>query len=289
MPADRVCDICGSTGHPWLSRQGRTLVRCDRCGYGWVREGLAVTAAGLSIYEDASRALFDEQADYYLDEGALDAARDKLTWVRRHVGGGRLLDVGAGFGHFVHEASASFDATGIEPSPLAIGWARQHFSAPIVPGGLDAHVNAYEGRFDVITMFDVIEHLERPRAALQNCHRYLRSNGWLFLSTPDFGSLMARALGRHWYYLDLEQHVSLFAASHLTTLLQECGFDVVERRTFGRRYRASYVRRRLLELGRENTLLKLAGIAAAPLRLVADRHLTINLGDVMGIAARRRS
>ena len=262
-------------------------MRCTRCGFGWVAEGLVRTASGLSIYEDASRALFEEQADYYLDEGANDAAADKLAWVRRHVARGRLVDVGAGFGHFVHAAAAHFDAAGLEPSPMAVEWARRQFAAALEVGTLDAYAAANEGRVDVITMFDVIEHLDDARTALRNCHRALSPGGWLFLSTPDFGSLVARLLGRHWYYLDLEQHVSLFSAANLSTLLEQNGFAVVDRRAFGRRYRASYVERRLLELGRENAVLKVAGLAARPLRLVPDRHLSINLGDVMGIAATR--
>ena len=261
-------------------------MRCVRCGYGWVPEGIAITTAGLSIYEDSSRALFDEQSDYYLDEGASDAARDKLAWVRRYVEHGRLLDVGAGFGHFVHAAAAHFAAAGLEPSPMAVEWARRQFGAAVQVGTLDAYAAANEGRIDVLTMFDVIEHLDDPRATLGHCHRALSPGGWLFLSTPDFGSVVARLLGRHWYYLDLEQHVSLFSAANLTRLLDACGFDVVEQRTFGRRYRAGYIERRLLELGRENTLLKLAGLAARPLRLTPNAHVAINLGDVMGIVAR---
>jgi len=283
-----TCDICRASGRAWLSRQGRTLVRCVQCGYGWIPEGLALTAAGLSIYEDGARALFQEQADYYLDEGAMDAARDKLAWVRRQAAGGQLLDVGAGFGHFARAAAEYFDVVGLEPSPFAVEWARRHLAAPLEVGTLDRRAGGYQRRFDAITMFDVIEHLDDPRAALQNCYRCLAPGGRLFLSTPNFGSLVARLLGRHWYYLDLEQHVSLFSASNLTRLLADSGFDVTNRRTFGRRYRASYIERRLVELGRENPLLKLAGIAARPLRLAPDAHVTINLGDVMGIAARGR-
>jgi hypothetical protein len=110
-----TCDICRASGRAWLSLQRRTLVRCVQCGYGWIPEGLAVTAAGLSIYEDGARALFQEQADYYLDEGAMEAARDKLAWVRSQAAGGRLLDVGAGFGHFARAAAEYFGDVGIWP------------------------------------------------------------------------------------------------------------------------------------------------------------------------------
>ena len=112
-------------GQRWLARQGRQLLRCSGCGFAWVPEGLLLTPRGVSIYEDVEQNLFDREADYYRDDGAVDAARAKLAWVSGLAGtGGRLLDVGANFGQFVRLAGERFDATGIEPSPTAVAWAK---------------------------------------------------------------------------------------------------------------------------------------------------------------------
>ena len=116
-------------------------------------------------------------------------------------------------------------------------------------------------------------------------YRYLTRGGHLFITTPDAGAPVARLLGSHWYYVDLLEHISLFTAANLARLLQECGFRIIERRTIGRRYRVSYIERRLRDLSRDSRLLRAAHVAALPLRLAREARITLNLGDVAGIVA----
>jgi 2-polyprenyl-3-methyl-5-hydroxy-6-metoxy-1,4-benzoquinol methylase len=245
-------------------------------------------AGGRSIYE-GDEPIFAGETDYYQDESTIEAARDKLQWVRgMSAGGGALLDVGANFGYFVKEAGAAFDATGIEPSPSVVEWARTHLHARLEVGTIYDPPSDFRGRFDVVTMFDVIEHLADPRAALQRCRDCLTPEGRLYLSTPDCGSVMARLLGNQWYYIDLIQHISLFSETNLRRLLTETGFEVTGTRTFGRRYRFSYIERRLRQLAADTPILRAAHAASLPLRLWPHARLALNLRDVIGIAARVR-
>ena len=281
------CPLCRGASRTWTARPGRELRRCLSCRFAWVPEGVMQTETGQSIYEDAS--LFDEQADYYRDESTIDAAEDKLAWVVAHArGGGRLLDVGANFGYFTRSAARRFDACGIEPSPVAVRWGREHLQAPIEVGSVDDARPEFHGRFDVITLFDVIEHVPDPRAALSRCQEWLKPGGRLFISTPDAGSAVARLLDRSWWYIDLTQHVSLFTRGNLTQLLEQTGFATLATRTIGRRYKLSYVEQRLGQLAADAPLLRLAHLAAQPLRLAGTLRVPLNFGDVMGIVAERR-
>ena len=292
-PGARVrtnCEICSGAGKPWIEKDRRRLVRCGACGFTWIPDGVLHTTRGLSIYEDEHSTLFEHYTDYYRDESAVDAARAKVDWVSRFVpSGGRLLDVGANVGAFVKCASEQFDAVGIEPNPGAVAWAREHMRASVEPGSIFDEVDAYVGRFDAVTLFDVIEHVDEPTAALRQCRRYLAADGMLFITTPDIGSLCGRLLGRAWYYIDLEQHVSLFSLANLTRLLISEGFEIVDRRTFGRRYRFSYIEQRLKDLGHQSALLRVLHGLTLPLRLAPEWSVQINFGDVTGIAARIRS
>jgi SAM-dependent methyltransferase len=249
------------------------------------------TPSGRSIYEDdVSLFATDEQRDYYRDESTWTAARDKCAWVRHGArAGSALLDVGANFGYFVKEASQWFDARGLEPSPPAVAWARDHLQAPVELGSIDEERPDFAGRFETITMFDVIEHLPDPRAALVRCHGYLAPRGRLFITTPDIGSLMARLLGRQWYYIDFVEHVSLFSKATLTRLLADTGFAVVATRTIGRRYRLSYIERRLRQLAASNRALTLAHAASLPLTLWPNTRIPVRLGDVLGVEAAKAS
>ena len=285
---DDTCDICGGRGRLWTRRRDRELLRCPGCGFAWVPQGVLRTTRGQSIYEDEAGELFETQADYYHDASAREAAAAKLEWVLEFSRpGGRLLDVGANAGDFVEEARPHYGAAGIEPSPAAVRRASERGRKEVTKGSIYDTTPALEGTFNVITMFDVIEHLPDPRRAVEQCRRYLESGGRLFVTTPDSGSAIARAMGARWHYLDLDQHISIFSAANLSRLLAQNGFTVLSQRTFGRRYRCSYIERRLGELGHGNPLLRIVHAVALPLKLVPNRRVTLNLGDVVGIVAER--
>ena len=283
------CPLCDGGGRIWTRRGTRELWRCDACHFSWVPQGLALTDAGGSIYEDDTPFFMrPDHADYYQDESAVDAARAKVAWVgTRIANGATVLDIGANVGFFVQEASTRFRAAGIEPSAAAVEWGRVNLHANLHVGSVGVNDDAFTARHDAVTLFDVIEHLVDPRAALERCRSYLRPGGHLFLTTPDAGSAVARLLGSHWYYVDLIQHVSLFTGANLTRLLHETGFQIVDRRTIGRRYRFSYIARRLRELSTGNAVLGVAAGAASVLRPWPEARVRLNFGDVMGLAAVR--
>ena len=280
------CPLCATPGLEWTHRPSRHLFRCPRCRFAWIQEGVATAAPGVSIYESATPPFLSAvEADYYQDEGAVDAAREKVAWVSRHVPtGSTVLDVGANVGHFVREAAPGLAATGIEPSPSIIEWAHARH-LPIEHGSIYDDDSARHARYDAVTFFDVLEHLPNPGRALEVCRRYLTPRGRLFITTPDTGSLSARILGRHWYYVNLHEHVALFDRRNLADLLSRCGFALVEATTCGRRYRLSYIERHLGVLAGDSHLLRALHLAARPLRLLPRARARINLGDVMGIVA----
>jgi SAM-dependent methyltransferase len=247
------------------------------------------SASGASIYDDEASVFFSEgSAAYYLDETAAEAANAKLAWVARHTpAGATLLDVGANVGHFAAAASRRFDTTAIEPNVHAVRWARERLGAPVEIGSVFDARSDFTGRFQAITLFDVIEHLPDAAGALARCAEWLAPGGRLFITTPDAGSAMARLLGRHWYYVDLDEHIALFTRRNLRALLGRAGFRVEQTRTIGRRYRLSYVEHRLAYLARRAPLLRPAHLAARALALVPRGTVTLNLRDVVGIVARR--
>ena len=250
---------------------------------------MARSAGGRSIYEsDQSVFEIDGNDEYYLDEGTASAARDKLEFVRRLCPGpGRLLDVGASYGHFLAQAQARFETYGIELNARAVAWSVDQFGVRNAVASLYALPPALPRPYDVITMWDVIEHLDDPRRALATCREHLAPGGWMFLSTPDAGSLMARALGRRWYYQDPLQHINLFSRRNLLRVLRDGGFLPASTTYFGRRYRVRYIVNRLRYLAGDGAAGRLFGAMTHMPARVAAGHVTIKLWDVMGMAARR--
>jgi SAM-dependent methyltransferase len=276
MPA---CLVCGGALSLWCRRMERDVYRCPSCRHIAVPGGLMRDSGGASIYESTS-SIFDADGnrDYYHDETNADAARAKLEYVSRFCPPGRrLLDVGASFGHFLAQARGKYDASGIEVSASAVAWARSAFDVDISVGSV-YDVSRGADRFDAITCWDVIEHLEDPAGAIDRMRQALVPGGLLFLSTPDAGALVARVMGARWHYLDPIQHLHLFSRRNLVRFVTGRGFTFVDSKHFGRGYRLRYVINRLRYLaGAHGTVATTAGSS-----MLLNLTIPIKLWDVAG-------
>ncbi|MBF5042716.1 class I SAM-dependent methyltransferase [Aggregicoccus sp. 17bor-14] len=217
------------------------------------------------------------------------AERDNryLTFRRvlRHVGahgeGQRLLDVGAYCGYFVDVArEAGYAAEGLELSRWAAEQARS--LGLTVHGETLAQRAARGGSYDVLTLWDVVEHFADPREELRQAFRLVRPGGRIFLSTIDAGSLVARLLGAHWPWL-MDMHLFYFDRTTLGALLEEVGFRVTRAVDYTHIVSSGYLLRKAgASFPWLAPLARLAG-KVAPARL----PIPISLGDNMLIEARR--
>jgi SAM-dependent methyltransferase len=283
------CTVCGGVLTPWFQRLNREVHRCARCRHIQVPAGVVRLDDGSSIYEAEHAEIFEGEGtvDYYLDQGSQRAAEDKVAFVRRYApAGGVLLDTGASFGHFVAAAREHFDAYGIELNPSAVEWSRTHLKARNIVGSIYDIPAEIPHPGGVVTAWDVIEHLEDPRSALRACRSYLAAGGWLFLSTPDAGSLAARLLGSRWHYQDPVQHINLFSRRHLTLLLGETGFRVEGCAYLGRAYRINYVLHRVRYLVGNHAARHVADLALKLPEGLRRAHVRLKLWDVVALAAR---
>lgn len=149
-----------------------------------------------------------------------------------------LLEVGAGFGLFCEEMKATqrFQRViAVEPTPSLAADCRQRgievFEQTIE--SLDkTHVFAPGETLDVIANFEVIEHLFSPRDFLQQCADLLDTGGILIITCPNGQGFDITILREHSCAVDVE-HVNLFNPHSLSLLLEQCGFEVLERQTPG--------------------------------------------------------
>jgi 2-polyprenyl-3-methyl-5-hydroxy-6-metoxy-1,4-benzoquinol methylase len=173
----------------------------------------------------------------------LSGARQRILWSRlgaARLTGGAFLDCGSGLGDLVAEAHLrGFDATGLEVSEAAIRLAcERHPGCSFVCHSLEAESWPI-GRqaFDVVTSFEVIEHLVRPRRLLQGAFQALRSGGYLAITTPYHGLVkdLALALVGFERHFDVEgPHIRFFTDAGLCRLVSEVGFRDVAFFHYGR-------------------------------------------------------
>ena len=147
---------------------------------------------------DELAGLYRGMADHdYLSEeaGRRESARRLLDLIGRHVAAGELLDVGCGHGLLLDEARRrGWSVTGLELSQAAAGYARGVLELDVREQRVEelAAEQGADGRFQVIVLADVIEHLDDPLGALDACERLLAPGGALCVVTPDPASRTAR-------------------------------------------------------------------------------------------------
>src|SRR5437588_5795275 len=123
-------------------------------------------------------------------------ARPRLALIKSFAKGNRLLDVGCATGFFMEAATeVGFDVRGLEFSTVAIGLARPNIRDRIVHGDVNVLRSQESEPFDVVTAFDIIEHMQDPTKFLQEIRDILHPGGVLAISSPDTGHLLRYLMG----------------------------------------------------------------------------------------------
>jgi 2-polyprenyl-3-methyl-5-hydroxy-6-metoxy-1,4-benzoquinol methylase len=142
---------------------------------------------------------------------------------------GRLLDIGAATGGFLNAMRhhSGWELHGVEPVQSAAQLARDQLGLNILPTTLEqAHFS--DGQFDVVTLWDVLEHLPDPHASLNEIYRVTAPGAWLVLQIPDVRSWEAKLWGRWWIGYDAPRHLYAFPKEALSALLRATGFELVQ-------------------------------------------------------------
>ncbi len=139
-----------------------------------------------------------------------------------------LLDVGCSSGAFVWIAERmGFRAEGVEPAEKPARAGRER--GLTIHSGFLEELRLPRSSFDAVTLFEVIEHLDKPTALLDECHRLLKPGGILVVGTGNTDSWTRRILKNHWDFFDLHQHgghISFFSPRSIEVLAGRTGFRV---------------------------------------------------------------
>jgi 2-polyprenyl-3-methyl-5-hydroxy-6-metoxy-1,4-benzoquinol methylase len=252
------------------------IVKCRRCGLVYQNP---IPSAGEII--DAYDGVVDER---YVEErsGRIETFGRDLAAVERHERGGKLLDVGCHLGMFLEVArERGWDVTGVEPSAWSVEQARGA-GLDVRHGTLET-VHFPDESFDVVTMWDVVEHLPDPAAELRRMHRVLRPDGLLALSTMNVDALFPRLAGRRWPWY-MQMHLVYFSRRTLHNMLTKAGYRVVDVTSHRRVVRLSYLVSRLEPYCRP-AYLALDWLVRQTRQ--GDRLVAVDLGDIFMMFARK--
>lgn len=294
------CPICGDGGQtPHLTlpdlaygTKGRFhYVHCAHCGhlYQSPRPGSGVIGDYYPPSYEPFRKAIEEQTTFpplrWLKHIQL---RTRCLQIARLRSGGRLLDVGCSTGLFLNEMRryGQWELCGVEPDAGAAQYARDRFGLDVYRGQLET-TPWPAASFDVVTLWDVLEHLPDPAVALGRIRALLAPGGRLVFSVPNGDSIDARCFGPWWTGIDPPRHFSVFRKRDISMLLDASGLRAVRTYCFYGRYTTFAASLRLLFRARiPNRALRLS--LERLVSLPAWRYVTLPyfaLIDRLGLGA----
>jgi 2-polyprenyl-3-methyl-5-hydroxy-6-metoxy-1,4-benzoquinol methylase len=164
----------------------------------------------------------------------------------------RLLDYGCGLGFFLDTAfEADFEPNGVEFNQYALDYVRRRYAYRVFHfSDLDPAES-----YDVITMFDVVEHLREPFATIGSIRNMLAENGIVVILTMDSTSFMSRIMGKRLEdFRRIREHLFFFSRSNLVSFLVKQGFDVLKVESHGHSFELRLLATRL------RTVLPVVGV-----------------------------
>ncbi len=168
------------------------------------------------------------------NEGELAARAEKLQSAKldvlqRFANKGSLLEIGPAYGLFAFLAKrAGFDVTGIEMDARCCDFLRNTVGIKVVEGSDTLSLLATLPKFDVIVLWQVIEHLPDPWAVLEAAALHLAPGGVLIVDTPNPDAFQFRVLRSRWTHVDAPRHVTLIPAQLLVTFGAKHGLDSID-------------------------------------------------------------
>ena len=271
------CELCGHSRHATRYRLDSIhVVECQECGLVFADPSTHPLQQG-ELYDAA---YFQERAGYFLNCSGTPTPgpsgehiarfQDGLRLLEGYGKAGELLDVGCAVGIFLRMAEeAGWRVQGVDVSAYATSIARRACRGNVHTGEL-TQIGFPKGFFDVVTLWDVVEHFVHPKSVLSEVHRILKDDGLILLDTPNEGCLIRRA-ARGLYRLSRGRlsyparklyhayHLYYFSESTLRTLLEQCGFEIL------RMFRKPIPREKGRGTPLERAVVKVFSLAEKPL------------------------
>ncbi len=184
----KKCPICESKSYfNWMEKCGNSIKKCNICSHGFSNR----YAKNMSEVYDShieneikaagSKSVYKKKIDYKLNTFAIE----RVNLLRKFKKNGKLLDYGCGNGWFLRYAKKYYKSHGYEPTKNLA-----KLSSDTLKIRVERDISKYKNSsFDIITSFDVIEHVPKPKETFQEYFRLLKKNGILLIFTPNADSV----------------------------------------------------------------------------------------------------
>ncbi len=207
----------------FFSKEKFQLVCCNNCGLVFLNP----QPSEEELQKFYPVELFSEKTDSFRARSPQIMLLNKLKEATRFHKKGALLDIGCGPGYFLHlMKERGWEVFGLDLSKSACDLAAKRVgSKSIFFGDLNSTELPLK-KYDLITLWHVIEHLHQPKRTLERIRGLLKDDGLLIICCPNFGSLLRVIFRENWFPLVVPHHLFHYSQRTLKAMLKECGFKI---------------------------------------------------------------
>ena len=219
------CNVCSSHDLRTLYLKHKmTVMQCKNCDFVFIHPPPSKETQS-KYYDDSF-----EKGSYKLYSTAenlkIKTSEKRFIAFSKYAKGGKLLDVGCATGFFLNLAlKKNFETFGVELSEEAIKKANKEHK---IFHGILEEAKYDDSFFDIVTMYDIIEHVLDPSNTIKEISRIMKKDGILAITTPDISSWHAKIMGKNWGLITPLEHLSYFSPKTITLLLEKNGFRVID-------------------------------------------------------------
>lgn len=219
---NRKCPVCNSSRKAKIfDKSGGVYVKCDLCKMIYLDPVFKDSA--LTEYY---RALNTGQGDIVANESEFYTKIYTLGLerIKEFKSGGDVLDIGCSTGFFLDIMRKNgWGTTGVELGVTEAGICEKKGHKVYVEGLENVSFNK---KFDVVTLWDVFEHIKEPTKYLKAISRILKKTGIIFIQTPNSQSIAARIMHEKCNVFDGVEHVSLYCPETLMLVAKKANYKI---------------------------------------------------------------
>lgn len=285
-----ICPICGSGKNRFFCQKNKyDIYNCQSCQTAFVwptPENLSEIYQEFYFKGDTNGINKFGYTDYESDKAAMRETfiiyLDKISKLSK---GRKIFDIGAATGFFLDLArEKGWQTSGIEISDYAAKIAGQKGHEVFLGGLKDLEINE---KYDVVTMWDVLEHLPDPKGSIKVIYNVLNENGILAINTINKSSSWARFWGKNWQAILPPEHLFYYSEKSLKILIEDNGFKILEQLSIGKRFTLPYLCKILANRYNLSIIYRLANFFNRG--FFRKIYLPINLRDNIFIVAQKEA
>lgn len=244
------CLLCNNSGQSKLveaydsSLSHFRLVKCTQCKLIFLSPRPDSNDISLYYPDDYlpyTKAIEEETSLFTRLSRRYDQYKRCSAVIREVSNKGKILDIGCSTGIFLQGMEArGWQTYGVEPSSYASQYARERFGLDVRTCYLE-EAGFQDNFFDVVTLWDVLEHINQPQETLIEIRRILRPGGLIMANIPNPDSWESVWFGKYWLGWDIPRHLVIFSQDTLIKLFEKVDLDHVKTRSFTGRHNAMVV------------------------------------------------